>query len=326
MNDWYSITPTGPITLGNLAAVGQNSGRVGCRWPPNGHHLAAALDLPKSAQLWGPFWFNGVNLFVPIPQTVYTTDKLKDSDLPKSLYRMQWLDGHWQIRPEHQGAKTVEQLGGRFLLRTQDLEQLWKQGKLTSTNYLQPLPWQTLTLSHNHRENYQVKEDGGFFAEMTTLLTPGWSLLVRILGGYTPPTRSSLGAGRTPVVITAVDRPHTSWASLGAPWPDATGAILLTGALWSNSTDKCSLPYPSQAQPLAYAADLGQPWQTWKFIKKPKQGTARSVLTPGEWLTPAGAVYLWETAPVQKSGPMRDRFHRDALGYGHLWLFKETQS
>lgn len=324
MNDWYSITPTGPITLGNLAAVGQNSGQVGCRWPPNGHHLAAALALPQTAQLWGPFWFNGKNLFVPMPQTVYTTDQFQGDKLPQSLYRMQWRDRAWHIRPEHQ-EKSIEQLGGRFLIATQDLGLLWKQGKLTSTGNLQRLPWQILMLSHNHRENYQVMDEGGFFAEMTTLMNPGWSLLVRILGGYTPPPRSSLGAGRTPVVI-AAERSLSSWDSLGASCPDATGAILLTGALWSDRDRKSSVPYPPQAQPLAYAADLGQPWQTWKFIKKPKTGAARSVLTPGEWLTPAGAVYLWDKAPVQNSGPLRDPFHRDALGYGHLWLFKETQS
>lgn len=51
-------------------------------------------------------------------------------------------------------------------------------------------------------------------------------------------------------------------------------------------------------------------------------------LVPGEWMTPAGAVYLWEdTAPIQQSGPYRDPLNpmkRDVLGYGHLWLFEES--
>lgn len=70
---------------------------------------------------------------------------------------------------------------------------------------------------------------------------------------------------------------------------------------------------------------MGVPWQSFKFIRHPKSGEPRRVLTPGEWLTPAGAVYLWDDlAPSQRSGPLTDPFHRHVLGYGHLWLFKET--
>ncbi|WP_051017283.1 hypothetical protein [Dactylococcopsis salina] len=67
------------------------------------------------------------------------------------------------------------------------------------------------------------------------------------------------------------------------------------------------------------------PWQSWTTVRdrNDSQQTVR-VLTPGEWLTPAGAVYLWEReSPARRSGPLSDQFHRDALGYGHLWLFEE---
>jgi hypothetical protein len=325
MTGWYSITPTGPITLGNLVAVGQNSGQVGCRWPPNGHHLAAALDLPNHCQLWGPFWFNGVNLHVPMPHTVYTNQAVTGNKKPQALYRMQWQGGRWQVQAAHQG-QSIEQLADRFLVRTQDLTQLWTAQKLTTTTDLQPIPWDTLTLNHNRREDYQVTAEGGFFAEMTTLMKPGWSILVRILGSFTPPSHSRLGAGRTPVVIEAVDpRLSQRWESLGADCPGATGAVLLTGALWSNPDTKQSLPYPPHPKPCAYGAGMGVPWQSFKFMRHPKSGEPRSVLTPGEWLTPAGAVYLWDgQAPSQQSGPLTDPFHRHVLGYGHLWLFKET--
>jgi hypothetical protein len=325
MTGWYSITPTGPITIGNLTPVGQNSGQVGCRWPPNGHHLAAALDLPGNCQLWGPFWFNGRNLHVPMPHTVYTDKPVRGDKKPQAIYRMQWQDGRWQVQAAHQDS-SIEQLADRFLIRTQDLEQLWKAKKLTSTGDLQPIPWDTLTLNHNRRDDYQVAEEGGFFAEMTTLLNPGWSLLVRIFGEFTPPSHSSLGAGRTPVVIQPVDpRLSQRWDMLGAECPDATGAVLLTGALWSKPSAKQSLPYPLDPKPYAYGAGFGIPWQSLKFIRNHNSGEPRSVLTPGEWLTPAGAVYLWnDRTPSGASGPLTDPFKRHVLGYGHLWLFKEA--
>jgi|GEM_PF-1278194 CRISPR-associated protein (Cas_Cmr3) len=328
---WYTITPAGTLTLGNLTPVGQNSGQVGCRWPPNGHQLAAALNLPTSAQLWGPFWLYDRNLYLSLPQGVYTDTPLTgktENNASKSinLHRMYWQQETqtWQVQRKHQGAD-IEQVGGRFLISSQDFQQLWKQGSLQTTG-LQPQPWQTLTLSHNRREDYQVVEDGGFYAEQTILLEVGWSLLVKVLGQGTPQTHGTLGAGRTPVVIRSVTGTQTQrWEFLGEDCSDADSAVLLTGALWSNTEAKTSLPYPPDAEPIAYAADLGQPWQSWKQMHDKNTGGLRSRLTPGEWLTPAGAIYRWENqAPTQRSGPLKDPFNRHVLGYGHLWLFKET--
>jgi hypothetical protein len=114
------------------------------------------------------------------------------------------------------------------------------------------------------------------------------------------------------------------WDWLSAECPNSTGAVLLTGALWQKQNWKRSVPYPSSAI-RAYAADTGIPWQSWKKVRdrhRPEQQV--SVLTAGEWLTPAGAVYLWDgAAPVQQSGPLPDRFQRHVLGYGHLWLFED---
>jgi hypothetical protein len=145
------------------------------------------------------------------------------------------------------------------------------------------------------------------------------AIAVKIIGNYTPPPDSFLGAGATPVVIKTLRR---NWDWLGAPCADATGAVLLTAALWEQPKEKMSVPHPNF--PIkAYAADSPSPWQSWKKVKdrnNPQQKVP--VLTPGEWLTPAGAVYLWEgESPVSQSGPLTDAYHRDALGYGHLWLF-----
>ena len=325
MTGWYTITPAGNVTLGNLTPVGQNSGQVGCRWPPNGHQLAAVLDLPRSDQLWGPFWFHDRNLYLPIPQGVYTdASPLTPEAFSKgiNLFRMYWRDG-WQLQDVHQG-QDIEQMGGRFLIRSQDFQQLWQQGRLTNVQ-LQPLPWEILTLSHNRREEYQVVEEGGFYAERTILMKAGWSILVKVLGQGNSQNHGTLGAGRTPVVISQVSATYAQgWGFLGDSCPDADSAVLLTGALWSDREAKTSLPYPPDAKPIAYAADLGEPWQSWKMMPDKKNGGLHSRLTPGEWLTPAGAVYRWEKAPTQQSGPLKDPFNRDAWGYGHLWLFKET--
>ncbi len=325
MSDWYKITPSGPIAIGNLTPVGQNSGQVGCRWPPNGHQLAACLNLPSDCQLWGPFWYNGTTLAVPLPQTVYTLARQMPTDpqaVPTEIDRMQWRQGYWQVRPEHQG-EAIEQLGGRYLIADSSLQFLWKSGVLNQPQLFR-LPWQTLTLSHNRRQNFQVVDEGGFFAEMTTLVDYGWALLVRIIGNFTPPQWSHLGAGATPVAIAPVNR---QWSWLEADCPAATGAVLLTGALWHRADRKLSLPYPTV--PLqAYAADLGMPWQSWKQVRDRHNPQHRvGVLTPGEWLTPAGAVYLWDgSPPVGRSGPLPDPFQRHVLGYGHLWLFQEQAS
>jgi len=113
------------------------------------------------------------------------------------------------------------------------------------------------------------------------------------------------------------------WEWLGEECKGATGGVLLTGALWSKQT--YSVPCPEGVR--AYAAETGVPWQSWKKVKDRKDPERRvAVLTPGEWLTPAGAVYLWqEGSSIQKSGPMPDPFHRDALGYGHIWLFRDEE-
>lgn len=320
MSQWYTIHPSAPITLGNLTPIGQNSGLVGCRWPPNGHQLAACVGLPNDCQIWGPFWHYGNELYLPLPLPVYTTSQFKETETPKNLYRMSYGENGWQVRPEHQG-KDIEVIGGQYLIAANALRAFWKSGKMENNPPLANLPWQTLTLSHNSRENYEVKEEGGFFAEMTTLLKPGWSIALKIIGNYTPPEDSFLGAGATPVIIKPLKR---QWDWLGETCETPTGAILLTAALWEHPAAKASVPYPPI--PIkAYASDSPVPWQSWKKVRDRNhpQQTVR-VLTPGEWLTPAGAVYLWEgEPPVAQSGPLSDQFHRDALGYGHLWLFEE---
>ncbi|MFB2976534.1 type III-B CRISPR module-associated Cmr3 family protein [Microseira sp. BLCC-F43] len=329
MTGWYTIAPAGAIAIGNLTPVGQNSGQVGCRWPPNGHQLAACLNLPKDCQLWGPFWYSGREMYVTLPLPVYCLES-KTLELPQEIFRMQWRDEQWQVRPEHQ-AQAIELIGGRYLIAGKTLKQLWQQGQMKNSQLqLQELPWQTLTLSHNSREDYQVKDEGGFFAEMTTLIKPGWSILVKVIGEYekdkpddqkNKPKWSFLGAGATPVLISPV-RVIDSW--LTAECSNSTGAVLLTGALWQQGHRKVSCPVPSV--PIkAYAAETGIPWQSWKKVKHHDDSNRRvQVLTPGEWMTPAGAVYLWEgTAPLKQSEPLPDSHHRHVLGYGHLWLFED---
>lgn len=317
MTGWYSITPAGTVAIGNLTPVGQNSGQVGCRWPPNGHQLAACLNLPGDCQLWGPFWYFRRDIYVTLPLPVY---RLASHDkIPQEIFRLQWRDECWQVRSQHQG-KEIEVIGGRYLIRGNSLKTFWQTGQLKNRQ-LQELPWQTLTLSHNSREDFQVKDEGGFFAEMTTLMQPEWSILVKVIGDYTSPGWSFLGAGATPVAIASV-RVMDDW--LAAECPKATGAILLTAALWQKGNLKVSCPVPPV--PIkAYAAEPGVPWQSWKRVKDRHDPNKRvQVLTPGEWMTPAGAVYLWDgDAPVQKSAPLPDPFHRHVLGYGHLWLFEE---
>ena len=316
---WYAIHPSGPITLGNLTPVGQNSGLVGCRWPPNGHQLAACIQLPPDSQMWGPFWSFRDDLYLPLPLPVYTTSEIKDGKIPENLYRMTDGENGWQVRPEHQ-EQEIEVIGGQYVIQASAFRAFWQEGKFDRSPLpIKNLPWETLTLSHNSRENYEVKEEGGFFAEMTTLLKPHWSIALKLIGNHTPPTDTFFGAGATPVVIKPLNR---KWDWLGDRCENATGAVLLTSALWEQPTGKTSLPYPNL--PIkAYAADSPLPWQSWKYVKD-RNNTQQQVrvLTPGEWLTPAGAVYLWEgESPVKTSGPLSDSFHRDALGYGHLWLF-----
>lgn len=322
--NWYGVTPAGPLSLGNLTPVGQNSGQVGCRWPPNGHQLAACLGLPSSAQLWGPFWhrWGDLELYVLLPLPVYALDN--GEEMPTEVFRLRNVEGYWQPRPEHQG-QPFNVVGGSYLISGTGLRRLWQAGKLKVTqDELVTLPWQTLTLSHNSRADYQVKEEGGFFAEMTTLMAPGWSILVGIVGDCVPPTIGTLGAGGMPVVVREVQFPQAAWQWLRDPCEGATGGVLLTGALWPDGS--YSRPYPDV--PLrGYAAEAGQPWQSWKRVKDRRDPSRRvMVLTPGEWLTPAGAVYLWQGSPaVHHSGPWPDPFHRDALGYGHIWLFRDEE-
>ncbi len=326
MTGWYAIYPTGPITLGNLTPVGQNSGLIGCRWPPNGHQLASCIGLPTNCQIWGPFWYSKNNLYLPLPLPVYTTNQGKQG--PKNLYRMQFSEQGWQVRPEHQNNEKVEIVGGQYLIAAGPLDNFWKdgvQGPGDCKRNLVALPWQTLTLSRNHRENYEVREEGGFFAEMTTLLETGWAIALKIIGDYEPPSESYLGAKGTPVTIRPL---RSEWNWLGEQCDNATGGILLTAALWKERAAKRSLPYPDFEQfPIkAYAADDPVPWQSWKKVPDQKNHQQYvTTLTPGEWLTPAGAVYLWdrESSPLARSGPVTDPYNRDALGYGHLLLFEE---
>jgi hypothetical protein len=323
---WYTITPTAPINIGNLTPVGQNSGQVGCRWPPNGHHLAACLQIPTHCQIWGPFWGYNRELYLTLPQTVYTTDVDRDKDQkPNHIYRLQWRSGQWQVRSEHENEE-IELIGGRYLIAATYLDSFWQYGQETE-RVIEQNPWQTLTLSHNSREEYQVKEEGGFFAEMVTELKPGWTILVKVIGDYTPPRGGILGAGGTPVILTP-HRNYPHFDNLGRDNQEANGAVLLTGALWQKQEYghlvSISQPYPP-VELAGYAADLGVPWQSWKSVKNRHNPNQRiQVLTPGEWLTPAGAVYIGERGVLgTKSGPWSDRFNRHALGYGHLWLFTE---
>jgi hypothetical protein len=326
---WYSLTPAGPVTLGNLTPVGQNSGQVGCRWPPNGHQLAACLNLPTSCQLWGPFWLYEDRLYVVLPQTFYA---LEDEQLrePESfaIHRLR-LDGdhRWQVRSEHEG-KPIKMIGGQYLISGTDFQKHFGTVGKPEHPHLHHLPWRTLTLSHNSREDYQVKDEGGFFAEMTTLLNPGWSLLVGIIGDYQPAKWGVLGAGGMPVAIAPIEAEvQERWSWLGASCPGSTGGVLMTGSLWQKQEQKISWPCPPRPlQIKAYAAAQGEPWQSWKKVVDRKDARKRvSVLTPGEWLTPAGAVYLWEGEGPQQSGPWPDLFKRHVLGYGHLWLFKDKE-
>ncbi|MDB9315012.1 type III-B CRISPR module-associated Cmr3 family protein [Spirulina sp. CS-785/01] len=317
---WYRITPAGTIALANLTPIGQNSGQVGCRWPPNGHHLAACLQFKKekgSSQLWGPFWTQGdQRIYIPLPLPVYCLDSdLQQHNPPQRIFRFQWRNQQWHVQPDHQN-QPIQQIGGQYLITGNALTSLWDQGHTTLTpQQLVPLPWQTLTLSHNRRDNYQVAEEGGFYAEMTTLLDPGWSILVKVWGDYHPPTWSTLGAGGTPVRIHPQPDIDDQWLTRDCPHPQ--GAILLTGALWQHLDTSLSLPYP----PLdleTYVADLPIPWQTWAKTPDPNA----SQLTPGEWLTPPGAVYFWPgDSPLKASQPYPDPHQRHTLGYGHLWLF-----
>lgn len=318
---WYTITPSAPITIGNLTPVGQNSGQVGCRFPPNGHHLAGCLNLPTDCQLWGVFWWKFPQLYVVLPQTVYTLDVDRDLNaLPSNFYRMRWNMNQWEVQPQHQD-QPLEMIGGRYLIEANTLKTFWNQEYYDDNKALAHFPWLTLTLSHNSREDYQVKDEGGFFAEMTTLLDPEWAIAVKILGNYTPPVWSTLGAGGTPVVIQP-ERRGQRYDWLGDPVANSKGGILLTGALWQQNQRKLSIPFPNL--PIkAYAADLPVPWQSWTTVKHRHQPSQRiQTRTPGEWLTPAGAVYLWDgETHLTHSSPLADVYHRDALGYGHLWLF-----
>lgn len=321
---WYSISPAGTLAIGNLTPVGQNSGQVDCRWPPNGHQLAACLNLPTDCQLWGPFWYFRGKIYVTLPLPVYRLESLEE--IPTEIFRMVWRDDRWQVQPQHQKA-SIEVVGGRYLISGTTLKQLWREGSRKKPA-LQELPWEKLTLSHNSREDFQVKDEGGFFAERTVLMAPGWSILVKIIGKYNLLERlpeapwSFLGAGATPVSIKQEDEEDidTSWLEGKQESFQGTGAVLLVGALWHQNS--LSVPCP-QVPIKAYAAEVGIPWQSWKKVKD--RSTAS--LTPGEWMTPAGAVYLWEgEAPLATSEPLPDKYHRDAIGYGHLWLFEEKQN
>jgi hypothetical protein len=217
MTGWYAIYPSAPVTLGNLTPVGQNSGLVGCRWPPNGHQLAGCIGLPKTCQLWGPFWHFQNELYLPLPLPVYTTSEIKGEALPKNLYRMSYRENAWQVRPEHQG-QDIAVIGGRYLIPANTFRAFWKAGTFQNPPLIS-FPWETLTLSHNSRDNYQVKDEGGFFAEMTTLLKPGCAIALKVIGDYTPPTESFLGAGATPVTIQPLNR---NWDWLGSRFMGAT--------------------------------------------------------------------------------------------------------
>ena len=335
MTGWYRITPSGAVAIGNLTPVGQNSGQVGCRWPPNGHHLAACLALPRYCQIYGPFWHwhqYADEIYVPLPQTVYCLKQIEPNQIPQEIFNSQWNETQqtWSVRPEHQEELSdVCLIGGEYLILGRLLANLWNKGFL-SLKSLIPVDsvWQSLLLTHNSREDYLVKDEAGFFAEMATLMQPGWSILVKIISSaekqnYQPPSWGCLGAGSIPVAINPIPELDDWWLTPTVDNP--RGAVLLTGALWQKGQKRISLPYPNLKSPhaiKAYAASEPVAWQSWTTIKRPHRGQAQR-LTPGEWLTPAGAVYLWSgKSPINKSIPYPDPYHRDALGYGHLWLFE----
>jgi len=330
---WYSISPAGTVAIGNLTPVGQNSGQVDCRWPPNGHQLAACLNLSTDCTLWGPFWYFRRTVYVTLPLPVYRLES--SQKMPPEIFRMVWEGDRWQVQSQHRDA-SIEVVGGRYLIPGNSLKQLWKAGRLTNPEnnpLLCELPWQKLTLSHNSREDFQVKDEGGFFAEKTTLMDPGWSMVVKIIGNYDwqqrlpDPPWSCIGAGGTPVSVKP-EKISASWLEGKAESFQGTGAVLLTGALWYEEENFLSVPYPPQVPIAGYAAEVGIPWQSWKSVRDRHNPERKvQVLTPGEWLTPAGAVYLWEgEAPLETSAPLPDRHHRHCLGYGHLWLFEEKQN
>ncbi len=352
MTGWYSITATGPIAIGNLTPIGQNSGQVGCRFPPNGHHLAACVNLPSHCQLWGPFWYYSRSLYLILPNPVYTTDIDRDQDtLPNNFYRLQWQNNRWIVQDQHLEAylnEDIEIIGSQYLIKASFLKEFWNVGGIEIENTdedahpLQPFPWQTLVLSHNSREDFQVKDEGGFFAEMATLINPSWSIAIKIIGNYDderpgdyerskPPKWGSLGAGNVPVVINPIPKQRSeSWEWLGDSIDSSTGGILLTGALWQLGKQKISVPFPNDVSfsnnlVKTYAAEMAIPWQSWKKTKNPlKSNQSVKKLIPGEWLTPAGAVYLWNDPSIfNQSGPLLDPYNRHVLGYGHLWLFKD---
>ncbi|WLT40401.1 hypothetical protein NON20_24270 (plasmid) [Synechocystis sp. B12] len=163
---WYRIVPTGPISISNLAPVGQNSGQVAVVGPPMAIIIAACLQLPKSCQLLGPFWHQDGALrgkvFVPLPLSVYQLVNL-DSNWSGFLYRQQYnpqLKG-WEVQPAHIDEE-IDVVGGRYLIQDKSLRDLWQQKQLRIGSDIVSLPWQTLTLSHNRRENFEVVDEGGF--------------------------------------------------------------------------------------------------------------------------------------------------------------------
>ena len=67
-------------------------------------------------------------------------------------------------------------------------------------------------------------------------------------------------------------------------------------------------------------ATTGEPWQTWKRVPDRKDRSRKvSVLTPGEWLTPAGAVYLWPSAAP--GGPIWPHARPLSAACAGLWTF-----
>ena len=212
------------MAIGNLTPVGQNSGQVGCRWPPNGHHLAGCLGLPQRAQLWGaflvqrhhPLCAGAPNGLCParIPTQPSPVGRRRP---PQDIFRLQWREGYWQPLPQHQG-QDIELLGDRYLMPINSLRDFWPRYQST-TAQLVHLPWQTLTLSHNRRKDFQVVEEGGFFAEMTTLMNPGWSLAVRLMGDFYPtPAGAPWGPGARRWSSTPCGSRGIGWAT-PAPMP-----------------------------------------------------------------------------------------------------------
>ena len=122
MTAWYSITPPpGRWPLApDPSGAKQRAGRLSLAPPPTATTWRGAWGYPQRPQLWGPFWYNGTTLYVPVPQTVYA---LPDPNPTQSGGPPPAPPGHFFVcsggratgnpLPQHQG-QDIELLGDRY--------------------------------------------------------------------------------------------------------------------------------------------------------------------------------------------------------------------